>query len=472
MASFQQEKYDHASFLEKKKAEILARKKGDNVVNPLGTAQSQSPNVSFIKSENGITVPFANDGSFLERFKAMQNQPKSSTSNSNSSTSSTMKSIIKTEGQSSSFTTLSKGQYEPSKLAPIFKEEAKECISSEYALAEELAQKVARDGPDAEAKAKIQYQKDPRYSFLYDPTHQVAKFFKAQVKKIMNELCTVPSTAPSNSARKRRWDDSDGNPSPVVTTLPVSQITTSPATSLSQINSESEFEKAKALIRAKAAALLGGAPIIDTEEEKKRAKAIEEQKMMNSIYEKVIQQQVLLAMEASKTRESNKPKYEYDSDEETEGGTWEHKKRHQEMMKTLEWARDLTENAKGKHHLSDFLPPEELEKFLEKVKAVKEGREADFSDYAKYKIQEDNIGFKMLQKAGWKEGEGLGSKGDGIVQPINKGKVSFDQSGIGVEKVHEVQQDDDDFEVYRKRMMLAYKFRPNPLNNPRRPYYS
>lgn len=130
MASFQQEKYDHASFLEKKKAEILARKKGDTVVNPLGTAQSQSPNVSFIKSENGITVPFANDGSFLERFKAMQNQPKSSTSNSNSSTSSTMKSIIKTEGQSSSFTTLSKGQYEPSKLAPIFKEEALLCYLS------------------------------------------------------------------------------------------------------------------------------------------------------------------------------------------------------------------------------------------------------------------------------------------------------------------------------------------------------
>ena len=56
---------------------------------------------------------------------------------------------------------------------------------------------------------------------------------------------------------------------------------------------------------------------------------------MNSIYEKVIQQQVLLAMEASKKRESDKPKYEYDSDEETDGGTWEHKKRHQEMMKTL-----------------------------------------------------------------------------------------------------------------------------------------
>ena len=81
---------------------------------------------------------------------------------------------------------------------------------------------------------------------------------------------------------------------------------------------------------------------------------------------------------------------------------------------------DLTSNAAGKHHLADFLPADELEKFMEKVKAVKEGREADFSDYSKYRIQDDNIGFKMLQKAGWKEGEGLGSSKEGIKEPVNK----------------------------------------------------
>lgn len=30
----------------------------------------------------------------------------------------------------------------------------------------------------------------------------------------------------------------------------------------------------------------------------------------------------------------DKPKYEYDSDEDTEGGTWEHKKRKAEMRET------------------------------------------------------------------------------------------------------------------------------------------
>eukprot|EP00618_Florenciella_parvula_P030807 CAMPEP_0119495714 /NCGR_PEP_ID=MMETSP1344-20130328/19256_1 /TAXON_ID=236787 /ORGANISM="Florenciella parvula, Strain CCMP2471" /LENGTH=52 /DNA_ID=CAMNT_0007531319 /DNA_START=7 /DNA_END=165 /DNA_ORIENTATION=+ len=44
-------------------------------------------------------------------------------------------------------------------------------------------------------------------------------------------------------------------------------------------------------------------------------------------------------------------------------------------------------------------------------------------------------------------------------------------TGVGVAATHEVDKMDDDVEQYRKRMMLAYRFRPNPLNNPRRAYY-
>ena len=36
-----------------------------------------------------------------------------------------------------------------------------------------------------------------------------------------------------------------------------------------------------------------------------------------------------------KDKVAKKNKYEYDSDEEMEGGTWEHKKRREEMKKTL-----------------------------------------------------------------------------------------------------------------------------------------
>ena len=78
---------------------------------------------------------------------------------------------------------------------------------------------------------------------------------------------------------------------------------------------------------------------------------------------------------------------------------------------------------KGKHHIGDFLPADELTKFTAKVKAVK-GESSldnyDFSDYAEHKIKEDNIGYKMLQQAGWKEGMGLGSQGQGITAPVNK----------------------------------------------------
>lgn len=35
--------------------------------------------------------------------------------------------------------------------------------------------------------------------------------------------------------------------------------------------------------------------------------------------------------------------------------------------------------------------------------------------------------------------------------------------GIGHESSEHLQQDDDEFDQYRKRMMLAYRFRPNPL---------
>ena len=36
------------------------------------------------------------------------------------------------------------------------------------------------------------------------------------------------------------------------------------------------------------------------------------------------------------------------------------------------------------------------------------------------KLSTDNKGFKLLQKMGWTEGEGLGSSGQGIVNPIRK----------------------------------------------------
>ena len=75
-------------------------------------------------------------------------------------------------------------------------------------------------------------------------------------------------------------------------------------------------------------------------------------------------------------------KREYDSDEETDTqtGTWEHRLRTAEMDITrgtrhaccwsltivipAEWAVKLTDMAHGKHHIGDFIPAHELEKFM------------------------------------------------------------------------------------------------------------
>lgn len=102
--------------------------------------------------------------------------------------------------------------------------------------------------------------------------------------------------------------------------------------------------------------------------------------------------------EVKRLEAQGKHKYEYDSDEEIEGGTWEHKLRSAEMEATQMWAEELTAQAEGKHHIGDFLPPDELKKFMEQYNAVKQGKEPDLSDYKEYKLKEDNIGMLMRER--------------------------------------------------------------------------
>lgn len=61
--------------------------------------------------------------------------------------------------------------------------------------------------------------------------------------------------------------------------------------------------------------------------------------------------------EIEQLAKNGKFKYEYDSDEDINGGTWEHKLRSQEMEATLKWAEALNKQCQGKHHIGDFLPP-------------------------------------------------------------------------------------------------------------------
>ncbi|KAL2609063.1 hypothetical protein R1flu_027636 [Riccia fluitans] len=122
------------------------------------------------------------------------------------------------------------------------------------------------------------------------------------------------------------------------------------------------------------------------------------------------------------------------------------------------------------HHMGDYIPPEELEKFMAKCNdAMAQKAAKAAADRAK--IQADNVGHRLLSKMGWKEGEGLGSRKGGRSDPVQAGSVKLNNLGVGAEQPGEVTPDDDIYEQYKKRMMLGYRFRPNPLNNPRKAYY-
>ena len=135
-------------------------------------------------------------------------------------------------------------------------------------------------------------------------------------------------------------------------------------------------------------------------------------------------------------------------------------KRKAEMARTAERARQLTAMSKRKHHIGDYIPEDDLERFLEKADAITSGREADLSDYKNYTIMEDNIGHKMLQKAGWKQGTGLGADEQGRLKPVDRDATAQnDTLGIGITNPAEVKVGDDALAQYRKRMSLGYKNR-------------
>ena len=47
--------------------------------------------------------------------------------------------------------------------------------------------------------------------------------------------------------------------------------------------------------------------------------------------------------------------------------------------------------------------------------------------------------------------------------PQCRGTTAVDGAGFGIDRPAELSKEDDEYEAFRKRMMLAYRFRPNPL---------
>lgn len=401
-----------------------------------------------------------------------------------------------------------KPQAATQKVSPPEDEEAKN-------LAEKLARFIADGGPEVETIALQNNRENQAFSFLYDPNSQGYKYYRQKLEEFRKAKAgstgSLPVSAPNPSLRRKSTPEALSgavppitacptpvapapvvNPTPSIPGKPTTTATVKrkrksrwgpeedkvelPPTELAQRDIDASPSplsvqdlKGLGYEKGKPVGLVGVTELSDAQK-----KQLKEQQEMQQMYDMIMQhKRAMQDMQLLWEKALQQHQHGYDSDEEVDSelGTWEHQLRRMEMDKTREWAEQLTQMGRGKHFIGDFLPPDELEKFMETFKALKEGREPDYSEYKEFKLTVENIGYQMLMKMGWKEGEGLGTEGQGIKNPVNKGATTVDGAGFGIDRPAELSKEDDEYEAFRKRMMLAYRFRPNPLNNPRRPYY-
>ncbi|NXT33850.1 SUGP1 protein, partial [Pelecanoides urinatrix] len=373
--------------------------------------------------------------------------------------------------------------------------------------AEKLARFIADGGPEVEAIALQNNRENHAFRFLYEPNSKGYKYYRQKLEEFRKaKTSTVCAPLPVESSLKRKTSPEASPsplclpslplplPSPLPLPLPTATTTAAATTTatatgttkkkrksrwgpeedkvelplpqlVQQLDSPSPLSvqdlKGLGYEKGKPVGLVGV-----TELSEAQKKQLKEQQEMQQMYDMIMKhKRAMQEMQMMWEKAIQQHQHGYDSDEEVDSelGTWEHQLRRMEMDKTREWAEQLTQMGRGKHFIGDFLPPDELEKFMETFKALKEGREPDYSEYKEFKLTVENIGYQMLMKMGWKEGEGLGSDGQGIKNPVSKGTTAVDGAGFGIDRPAELTKEDDEYEAFRKRMMLAYRFRPNPL---------
>jgi len=263
--------------------------------------------------------------------------------------------------------------YQPTKLMKI---EPGDPLPS---VVEELASMVAVSGEDLEDIARDRNKNTPELKFLFEKSGPLYKRYRARVAELKesfddNKNSQQPKNEPIKDEpkkRKSRWGKQEppvsipsqsvpatcsvGAPGVAIPTAlggTVQKLVT-PSPKLTDISSGNPG------LVAYAHRVFGTSDLTGAQ-----WKQCEDQYKMSVVYGNLAAKKAL----ANAMTAAGKIQYEYDSDEETEGGTWEHRARMAEMAKTEQEAMKMTEDAEGKHHIGDFLPSGELDKFMNKYK--------------------------------------------------------------------------------------------------------
>ncbi|RXG52874.1 SURP and G-patch domain-containing protein 1 [Armadillidium vulgare] len=350
----------------KRKLEIEKKLKGQKP-KPVSENKSQSSSRERISSTNN---KFSNDGSFFEQFKKLAN-------------SGTLPAKI--PGKDAE-TNESSRYVSKSEVSPQSSSSQSEVTSSNY---ENIEPKPEMD-PDDDKKAEN--QQDASQS---DWFQDALKRAKEKAKEIAASAPSIPDTENDESKkRKSRWSEKSSQQNqhktamgPSVSALTaqvgISQQTNfnMPTSIVNMVGEGQHMEAIQGIMISKltrnnpaiisyALKVFGSLDLTDAQ-----WKQCEEQMKMNIVFQLLQEKK----KEAARLELQGKVKFEYDSDEDVDGGTWEHKRRKKEMEITARKAEELTRGAEGKHHIGDFLPPEELASFMEKYTALKEGRDPDLS---------------------------------------------------------------------------------------------
>ncbi|NXE99457.1 SUGP1 protein, partial [Menura novaehollandiae] len=205
-----------------------------------------------------------------------------------------------------------------------------------------------------------------------------------------------------------------------------------------------------------------------TELSEAQKKQLKEQQEMQQMYDMIMKhKRAMQEMQLMWEKAIQQHQHGYDSDEEVDSelGTWEHQLRRMEMDKTRGGPRGLPPTPWGIPEGVSQPSPTDRE-----LRGVILTGEVAMGHAPWWRGGDNSQSFPQLRQ----QQEFLGQGGCPTV-PFpsfpSRGTTAVDGAGFGIDRPAELSKEDDEYEAFRKRMMLAYRFRPNPLNNPRRPYY-